>query len=120
MTGTPFTNRISERLHCDITVQACDTLSNHDARIVDLSLHGAQVNCPKPWPQGSTIHLDVDGEFVWAKVMWSEIDRMGLRFLAPLTPASALGTYLAGRRRAPVRSAAARVTATFGRRSIAA
>lgn len=91
-----FRSRISERVSCSIAVAAGDTLNRHPATIVDLSRHGAQVRCDAPFDAGKTIHLDLDGEFTWATVAWSEIDRMGLRFVSPLGRDTLLGRRLAG------------------------
>lgn len=111
--------RISERASCSIAVAACDTLERHPATIVDLSRHGAQVHCDMPFDAGKTIHLDLNGEFTWATVAWSEVDRMGLRFVSPLAENSALGRVLASlqtTRRAPPQPIAQRPLG-FGRRA---
>lgn len=76
--------RISERIICELPILACTTLESRSAIIVDVSIHGAQVRLDQPYPEGTQIHLDVDGDFVWARVQWAEVDRMGLKFLTPL------------------------------------
>lgn len=83
--ATPFRARIGERLSCDVVISACTTLETRPARIADLSPQGAQVRMDEPYAQGERIHLDIDGDFVWAQVQWAEIDRMGVKFVAPLT-----------------------------------
>lgn len=47
--------------------------------IADLTEHGALVKAPG-LPLGSLFQIDLDGHSVYARVMWSEIDRMGVRF----------------------------------------
>lgn len=84
--SVPFRARISERIACEVPVLACTTLDSRRARVVDYSMHGAQIWLDKPYAAGDRIHLDVEGEYVWAQVQWAEIDRMGVRFLAPMNP----------------------------------
>lgn len=81
---TPFRARISERFTCDIPVDACTTLDNRPAHIVDLSSHGAQIRMEEPYDGGTRIHIDVDGDFIWADVQWSEVDRIGVKFMQAL------------------------------------
>lgn len=83
--ATPFHARIGERLTCDIAISACTAIETRPARIADISLHGAQVRMDEPYAEGDRIHLDIDGDFVWAQVQWAEIDRMGVKFVTPLT-----------------------------------
>lgn len=117
-----FRNRISERVSCSIEVQAGDTLNAFPACIVDLSQHGAQVHCAGQFEAGKTIHLDLDGEFAWATVAWSEIDRMGIKFVVPLNHGTALGRRLESlqtRNRPQIAAPAATRLPQFGRRQAA-
>lgn len=82
--AAPFHARIGERLLCDIAISACTTLETRPARIADISNHGAQVRMSEPYAAGERIHLDIDGDFVWAQVQWAEIDRMGVKFVVPI------------------------------------
>lgn len=113
-----FQNRISERVICSIDIMVGDTLTNHEARIVDLSTHGAQVYCDTPFEAGKTIHLDLNGEYAWATVAWSEVDRMGLKFVSPLNKNSGLGQRLQQLQevRKPAASPIAVRVGGFGRR----
>lgn len=77
--------RVSERVACNIEAKACSTIFSQDARIVDISPHGAQVFLNDPYEPGSKVSLDVDGEAVWGVVAWNEVDRMGVRFIAPVS-----------------------------------
>lgn len=118
---TPFRARISERFACDIEVDACTTLENRAARIVDVSTHGAQVRMERPYDAGARIHLDVAGDYVWADVQWAEIDRMGVKFIAPLGPEHRLSRIIEEQRRriasANARQAAFPANRGFGRRA---
>lgn len=118
MTENPaFQARISERHTCDVAVNACTTLSNRPARVVDVSLHGAQVRIDQPYETGDRIHLDIDGEFIWATVQWTEIDRMGVKFISPIRSDHRLMVIVGDqvrKRNAGMRPAGMR---TFGRRA---
>lgn len=116
-----FRARISERITCNIDVNAGDTLNTYPARIVDLSRHGAQVFCDTPYEPGKTIHIDLEGEFTWATVAWAEVDRMGIKFLMPLNDTSRLGKKLQQLQKPqrPAFAPQARVGG-FGRRRVAA
>lgn len=115
--------RISERFTCDIAVLACTTLDTREARIVDISIHGAKVHSDQPYEAGTMIHLDLDGDIVWGKVQWAEIDRMGVKFAAPLASGHRLSRLMEDLRRrsflrAPI-PAAAPLKGGFGRRRAA-
>jgi hypothetical protein len=97
--ATPLRARISERFRCDLPIMACTTLETRPARIVDVSTHGAQVRMDEPYAAGDRIHLDVDGDFVWAHVQWAEIDRIGVKFLAPLQDGHRLDQFMKDQRR---------------------
>lgn len=84
MNMTAIKSRVSERVACNIEAKACSTIFSQDARIVDISPHGAQVFLNEPYEPGSKVSLDVEGELVWGIVAWNEVDRMGVRFIAPL------------------------------------
>lgn len=88
------TRRIARRHACDIPVTACTTVQVRQARIVDLSRHGMQIACDTPYDAGTMIHIDHDGEYAWGIVAWTEIDRMGVKLLAPLSCATRLGALM--------------------------
>lgn len=94
--------RISERFACDIAVMACTTLETRAARIVDLSTHGAKVHSEEPYEPGTLVHLDLEGDLVWGTVQWSEIDRMGIKFSAPLASGHRLARLMEDMRRRSV------------------
>ena len=110
--------RIAQRHKCSIDVLACTPIDSRPASIIDLSRNGAKVQLADPFEPGRRIHLDVDGDFYWATVMWSEPDRMGVRFHMPLTdgPLDARLKQLQVQVQVPARSA--RVQG-FGRRMAA-
>lgn len=97
-TQTPFRPRISERFACDVPVNACTTLETREARVVDVSMHGAQVRMEQPYAAGTRIHLDVEGHYVWADVQWSEIDRIGVKFVTALQADHRLSTVITEQR----------------------
>lgn len=114
-----FKNRISERFACNVNVMACTILESRPARIVDLSMHGAQIRMDNPYDERTRIHLDLDGEFVWADVQWAEIDRMGVKFVSKL-PADHRLAQLIENQKARARIAGNRraiSAAGFGRRA---
>jgi hypothetical protein len=118
MTSTlPFRARVSERFACDIAVGACTTLENRPARVVDVSEHGAQVRIDEPYDAGTRIHLDVDGEFVWATVQWTEVDRIGVKFMSPLHPTHRLMRIVEDQRRRAATIARPVGVRGFGRRA---
>ncbi len=78
-----FSSRNEQRLNVDIPVTVTTVLESADAAIVDLSHWGAKVVGAGLKP-GAAIIIDVDGYSVFATVRWSEVDRMGVRFLSPL------------------------------------
>ncbi|MGE4322548.1 MAG: PilZ domain-containing protein [Sphingobium sp.] len=76
--------RSRERIAVDIPILVTTVLDNQEGVVVDLSEGGAQVvGCSLP-PR-TRCQLDLDGFVVFGTVQWSEIDRMGIRFLYELT-----------------------------------
>lgn len=79
-----FNKRLAARYACHIAVQACTPIDTVAAELVDLSRGGAQLRLDRPFAKGARIHLDVDGHYYWATVMWDEVDRIGVRFHGPV------------------------------------
>ncbi|MET0364321.1 MAG: PilZ domain-containing protein [Sphingobium sp.] len=73
------TKRQQERIVVDISVTLTTVLDSLDARIIDLSRHGAQI-VDASMPAGTKFQIEYMGQTVFAHCMWSEIDRMGVRF----------------------------------------
>lgn len=71
--------RKRQRITVDIAVTITTVLESLDARIVDLSEHGAQIAGATLTP-GAKFQIGYMGQTVYAQCMWSEIDRMGARF----------------------------------------
>lgn len=118
MTNTlPFRARVSQRFECDIEVGACTILENRPARVVDVSAGGAQVRMDDPYEPGSRIHLDVEGDFVWATVQWAEVDRMGIKFVAQLQTSHRLMRIIEDQRRRTAAIAKPVMARGFGRRA---
>ena len=76
-------NRRRARVIVDINVTLTTVLDSIDARIIDLSEHGAQV-VGAALPEGSKFQIEYMGQTVFAQCRWAEIDRMGIKFLFPL------------------------------------
>ena len=71
--------RRQARVPVHIPVLLTTVTDSLDAVIADLTEHGAMVR-GQGLPFGSLFQIDLDGHSVYARVMWSEIDRMGVRF----------------------------------------
>jgi len=67
------------RIIVDIFVTLTTVLDSLEARIVDLSEHGAQI-VGASVPKGNKFQIEYMDQTVYAQCMWSEIDRMGVRF----------------------------------------
>lgn len=76
-------NRRDQRFETDIPVSLVSVLDEKGGRIVDLSQGGAQI-VGASFPRGTRFHIDFMEQTVFAKVMWDEVDRMGVRFEYPL------------------------------------
>jgi len=110
----PMHARISERFECDLPITACTTIETRPARIVDVSMHGAKIRMDDPYAAGDRIHLDVDGDFVWAHVQWSEVDRMGVKFVASLQDGHRLHQFMNDQRRRQATPPLRTQTRSFG------
>jgi hypothetical protein len=71
--------RIHKRTAVSIDVGIVGVLDSFDAQIVDLSEAGALV-VGGALPMKARCEIHYGGQIVFATVMWSEADRMGLRF----------------------------------------
>ncbi|MET0361670.1 MAG: PilZ domain-containing protein [Sphingobium sp.] len=72
-------NRRRTRVIVDINVTLTTVLDSIDARIIDLSEHGAQI-VGAALSEGSKFQIEYMGQTVFAQCIWSEVDRMGVRF----------------------------------------
>lgn len=75
--------RTRERTLVEIPVTVTTVLESLTASIVDLSENGAQIVGAALKP-GTRFTIDHEDQSVFATVMWSEVDRMGVRFAFPL------------------------------------
>lgn len=73
-----------DRTNVDIIVTVTSVLEAREASITNLTEHGAQVS-DISLPVGTRFQIDFQGQTVFAVVAWSEIDRVGARFLFSLT-----------------------------------
>jgi len=71
--------RSQKRIRVDLTVTLTTVLDSIEAQIVDLTEGGAQI-VGAGLKQGDLIQIEYGEKTVYARVMWSEIDRMGVRF----------------------------------------
>jgi hypothetical protein len=71
--------RLHVRTPVRIDVGIVGVITSFDAQIVDLSEGGAMV-VGGSLPAKSRCEVHFGGQIVYATVMWSEADRMGLRF----------------------------------------
>lgn len=77
-------NRKQLRVATDLGVTLVTVLEMQEGRIVDLSEGGAQI-VGASFPRGTRFQIDYAHEqTLYAKVMWDEVDRMGVRFEFPL------------------------------------
>lgn len=76
-------NRKDQRFETDIPVSLVTVLDMKEGRIVDLSQRGAQI-IGASFPKGTRFHIDFMDQTIFSRVMWDEIDRMGVRFEYPL------------------------------------
>jgi hypothetical protein len=72
-------NRKRARIVVDISVTLTTVLDSLEARIIDLSEHGAQI-VGASVPRHEKFQIEYMGQTVYAQCMWSEVDRMGVRF----------------------------------------
>ncbi len=72
------------RLIVDLFVTLTTVLDSIDARIVDLSENGAQI-MGASMPTGTKFQIEYQDQTIYAQCMWSEIDRMGVRFPFAIT-----------------------------------
>ena len=77
-------NRRQNRIATDLPATLVSVLETREGRIIDLSEGGAQITGAS-FPSGTRFQIDCLDQTVYARVMWDEIDRMGVRFEFPLT-----------------------------------
>ena len=80
----PPITRSHKRTPVAIDVAVNGVLNFIDGRITDLSESGARIDGAS-MPARSRCEIHYAGEIVYAVVMWSEFDRMGVRFPYELT-----------------------------------
>ena len=88
--------RLSRRIEIDIPVTVTTVLASVDASITDLTEHGAQIHgCSAP--EGTRIQIDYLEQTIFAISRWTEVDRMGVRFLFPLAEGQLYERLMLGR-----------------------
>lgn len=114
------TARSHDRTPVSIEVMVNGVLNFVDGQIADLSEGGARIDGAS-MPARSRCEIHYAGEVTYAVVMWSEFDRMGVRFPYELTH-GALYNALQGARRTKVTEAPPPFLnqrgAVFGRRGL--
>ena len=72
-------NRRNDRCVVDIPVTLVTVLDSVEATIADLTSDGAQIT-GAALPKGAKFQIEYMGQTLYAQCMWSEVDRMGVRF----------------------------------------
>jgi hypothetical protein len=72
------------RVIVDIAITITTVLESCDARVIDLTEQGAQI-AGATLPRGAKFQIEYMDQTIYAQCMWSEIDRMGVRFPFDLT-----------------------------------
>jgi len=80
-------NRRQARIAVDLKVTLVSVLDTREGRIIDLSEGGAQI-IGASFPAGTRFQIDHRDQTIYARVMWDEVDRMGVRFEYLLTSRS--------------------------------
>ncbi|WP_447752931.1 PilZ domain-containing protein [Sphingopyxis fribergensis] len=114
------TARGHKRTAVSIEVTVNGVLNFVDGRVTDLSEGGARIDGAS-MPARSRCEIHYGGEVTYAVVMWSEFDRMGVRFPYELTHGplySALKRARAASMIEPSQIFHASRPATFGRRGL--
>ncbi|WP_033073584.1 PilZ domain-containing protein [Sphingopyxis sp. MWB1] len=116
----PARPRLHKRTPIAIEVTVNGVLNHVDGRITDLSEGGARIDGAS-LPVRSRCAIHYGGEVVYATVIWSERDRMGVRFPFELTHGPlyrALETARAAVPTGPAQVFAQSRTSFFGRRGL--
>jgi hypothetical protein len=77
-------HRKQNRIATDLPVTLVSVLESREGRIIDLSEGGAQITGAS-FPRDTRFQIDYRDQTIYARVMWDEIDRMGVRFEFRLT-----------------------------------
>lgn len=77
-------HRKQTRIATDLPVTLITVLDSRDGRIIDLSAGGAQISGAS-FPKDTRFQIDYRDQTIYARVMWDEVDRMGVRFEFPLS-----------------------------------
>lgn len=114
------TARGHKRTAVSIDVTVNGVLNFVDGRITDLSEGGARIDGAS-MPARSRCEIHFGGEVTYAVVMWSEFDRMGVRFPYELTHGALYNALKRARTAsmvAPLQIFQTSRPATFGRRGL--
>lgn len=88
-------HRKQSRIATDLPVTLVSVLESHEARIIDLSEGGAQI-AGASFPKDTRFQIDYRDQTIYARVMWDEVDRMGVRFEFPLSSGPLLDAMRVG------------------------
>ena len=116
----PRLPRERKRIAVDLDVIVNGVLNHIDGRITDLSEAGARIDGAS-LPERSRCEIHYGGQIVYAVVMWSEYDRMGVRFPYELTHGPLFRALEAAREAAPngpARIFLSQRHGSFGRRGL--
>jgi hypothetical protein len=107
-----------ERIAVEIAVTVTTVLDSQPGTIIDLTEDGALITGAS-MAAGTQIVIDIDGYSVFGRIMWAEIDRIGVRFPFPLSEGplhAALEMARAAKSMPPLPRQAAVARGGFGRR----
>jgi hypothetical protein len=114
--GIP-TARTPKRTPVSIDILVNGVLNFVDGRITDLSEGGARINGAS-MPHRSRCEIHYGGQTVYAVVMWSEVDRMGVRFPYELVDGTLYNALERARCAWPTQPFRTMRPASFGRRGL--
>lgn len=114
-------HRKQTRIATDLPVGLVSVLDSREGRIIDLSEGGAQI-AGASFPKDTRFQIDYRDQTIYARVMWDEVDRMGVRFEFPLSSGPLLDALRTGQlaaqpTRAFVGTLRPAAQAGFGRRA---
>ena len=90
-----------KRIEVDIPITIATVLDTVEATIVDITERGAQIHGAS-LPSGTRCQIDYLGETIFAQCQWSEIDRMGIKFLFELVDGPLYERLIMARSSAPM------------------
>lgn len=79
-----FYERKRIRVPVNIPVTLTTVLDSTEGTIINLTEDGARIAC-RDIQQGERVQIEYQGQTLFARCMWSEVDRIGVTFPFPLS-----------------------------------